>query len=483
MSLFDPVEGVDYIFDRYAFLNKIVLEHIKTKVEFRSAFENVRVGVSFSKSSINVSYAFAAATEGQELGELPETPLNLLQHDSPDENVKAVIKAARVLYHPDRYVSQPDTMKDKAKATLAMIERAADILENPNLRPSYTERLLHFYAEDTRKVSMTGTPIAVLGEERFSLDSLLIDEAPDTSTLERLIAEHTQYDETKFVTAKQVYDIQPDNPLFRQMYRDALTSKFIYLELLEGAAWQKLGFDNKQDLADDSAGVVHADAYLEAVDAEIEKVKTRAVPQAIEQRMDAMRIGTATAPLLLTDQSKQAPAAPAPSAETDRSVPTLLTVEQIEKITAKASEQIGIRAEYIRDVARRKQETLQDLCKVSVVEYLAPINHEDPVHHIVSILPGKKYEATLMTLQVNLQEGTSRDVTDGLPYEMGGVYDDAMRARLKNIPNLHVVRINNELSSKYTFTEALMLFERLHEAWGKRPAPAAAAVPALTPGS
>lgn len=463
MSAFTPHDGVDFIFDRYAFLNKLLMEYIKTKVELRSAFELVRVGISVEKPLEKIFYAFANAAQGEPCPPIPEIDIKLLQFDSPDADIKAALKIARVMYHSDRQLNQPQSLQDKAKAMRHIIDKAADILDNPDLRPSYTERLKRFYLDDTRLISFDGTPpqYAFL-KEMFSLDSLLVDEAPDTSALEKEIAMMTQFDEKQFQTAKQVYDVAPDNPTFRSMYRDALTKKFTYLELLETTAWQKIGYLNKGSVVNKRTAL-HADDYAHVVENEIEAVKANIIPQAIEIRMDAMRIGTASAPLLLTDQSAAASA----KEQTDRSVPTLLTAEQIEKIKDKAREQVGIRADYVRQLAQQKQEILQELCTFSIVETPDPINDADPVHHIVAILPRGEAHYVLDIIRCDVSTGQNQALENDTLKSLKP-YDERALEELRTFSNLHIVRINEELSEHYIHTEALMLTQRLHDAWQER---------------
>jgi hypothetical protein len=95
-------------------------------------------------------------------------------------------------------------------------------------------------------VSTNGSAIIDISEEFFDLDSLLADENPDTSFLEKKLAEMHGFDETKFQDMRGLYASMPNNEQIRSLYRDALTEKYVHLSILEDIAWARVGFTGKK---------------------------------------------------------------------------------------------------------------------------------------------------------------------------------------------------------------------------------------------
>ncbi len=136
---YDPVEGVNYIFDRYAFMNQILQD---------------------GKSDLRISEA-----------------------STKDEMNKA-FTIARGMYHPDRQARTGDEMKQKAEQKTKLIVDCERFLLNPELKSFYDDKLAVFRETKPHLVSDSGNAIISLSETVFDISSLLSDTIVDTSGFE-----------------------------------------------------------------------------------------------------------------------------------------------------------------------------------------------------------------------------------------------------------------------------------------------------------
>ena len=134
---FDPVEGTDYIFDRYAYL-------------------------------------------GLEMG-------------ADKKDIKKLISRKRGAVHPDRLRRASKGILQQADAERRLINKCAEILLDDEFRPLYDERLKEFNEHSPQLVSTNGQAIIDLSKDRFVIDSLLNEELPDTAFLEQKLQELTQF--------------------------------------------------------------------------------------------------------------------------------------------------------------------------------------------------------------------------------------------------------------------------------------------------
>ena len=354
MSGFDPVEGVHYIFDRYSFLNGIMQDG----------------GHKY-----------------------------MLSPASAAKDIATAIKLARAMYHPDRQARSGEAMKKQAERMSFLIDDCATYLTNADLKPLYDAKLAQFQKEKPRLVSASGTPIIDMSSTLFNLDSLLSDTVPDTSTFEAQIKALLHYDDSKTQQMKTLYQSMPDNAQVKSLYRGAVTQKLIYLTLLEDAAWAKIGYSNRKSKTD--GHVTSSESYAEKVEEALQNAAKTDIETSVDQRGDAARIGLGKLPLLLTFNSSAAPA-PTSTALMD---PAQMK-DILDKLKIKAKENFQIRADYVRDVARQKQETLCDLVALTPVTALNTINPDDPAYDFYLANAGDDADI-LLCLELDLKTGNA----------------------------------------------------------------------------
>ncbi|QQG35602.1 MAG: hypothetical protein HYS17_08730 [Micavibrio aeruginosavorus] len=317
----NPVEGIHYIFDRYAFLNSILSENNK--------------GAPISTAS------------------------------TPEEIAKAV-KYGRALYHPDRQARSGEQMKRQAETMSRLVDDCERFLGNPDLKPHYDAKLQQFKQENPHLVSENGNPIINLAEELLDVESLLSDEIVDTNDFETRVKTMLGFDDKETEQTESLFKAMPENPQIRSLHRSALTKKLTYLTLLEDAAWLKIGITGRKSKTD--SHVLSGDEYLAKVEEALQTVATTRLDDEISQRGESARIGMSHLPLLLTfNQNTNS------SPGTSLADPARLQ-EALDKLKVKARANFEIRAEYARDVARQKQAVLVDLVALAPT---TPLNNHD----------------------------------------------------------------------------------------------------------
>ncbi len=352
----DPVEGVHYIFDRYAFLNAIMAD---------GKYEN-RVS--------------------------PE---------SSADDIRKACSLARAMYHPDRQARTGAEMKEKAEHKTHLIADCERFLLNPELKTFYDERLKEFQDKKPGFVSNDGHAIISLGETFFDIGALLSDEIVDTSGFETQVKTMLQYDDTRAPQMKSLYDLMPDNPQAKNLYRDALTQKLVYLTLLEDAAWAKVGYMNRKEKPD---GVLIRPAdYTKQIEASLQKAADRDINSTIERHGAVAQIGMAKTPLLL-EFNAEAEKPPAPGAELMS--PQERFRQALDEKKTVARHNFEIRADYVRDVAKQKQSVLEELCTLTPVEPVGTVQHGQAVYDFYLLDPPEDGQQRVL-LRMTL------DVTDG----------------------------------------------------------------------
>lgn len=276
-----------------------------------------------------------------------------LERGSDEERIRRALRDKRTQYHPDRLIQAGDKIQAVANREMALFAKAEQILLNPEVKPFYDERLNGF---EPRLVSNDGRAILDLNKRRLLPDYLLHGQEINFSPKIEHAKQLSGFDEAHFEQVETLYKSDPNNPIFRNLYKDVLGKKLLFLGLLEEMVWAQAGVMN---VTDSIRGLLcHVDEYAEAVQSEIERVSAEEIPQALQLRSQALLAGVAS-PLLLTDGSAE-------NQEGDESTATEISTEVRNRIT---STFLG-RADRIKEVAAQKQEVLEELVKLTDYEYL-----------------------------------------------------------------------------------------------------------------
>ncbi|MDX2027442.1 MAG: hypothetical protein SFW62_02270 [Alphaproteobacteria bacterium] len=242
MLTYDPIDCVDYIFDRYAFLG--------------------------------------------------------INADASKDEIEKAIRTKRVGLHPDRITGADKKLKMQADWMRESTDSCAAMLLNDQLRPLYDEKLAWFKENKPKFVSLDGTKIVDLFSPKLLIDVLLDKDEPDLGKTVASIKQMTGYSPKAFDFARKLYEQSPDDPDCRDAYRDALNAKWTYLCLMEDVAWAKAGVAASP--MGKGGPLLAVEGYTEAVEGEIQSYHD-GIGEAVVTRSQAVQIGTAKPPLLLAD--------------------------------------------------------------------------------------------------------------------------------------------------------------------------------------
>ncbi len=460
------VEGVHYIFDRYAFLNQLLFEYFSTKPDTYDLKNGTHIASQFDQKTGRLRNFICNEDNEIISGPLKNTPddkreLFALGPDSKDHAIHLALRHVRSIYHSDQFTKKAKSIKQKAKETRERIDTASEILKDPEARPLYSEKLIAFYKKDTSLISTSGVPIIPLGigtDDIFMLDMALSEEIPDSSAAKERIQALTGYNESLFKKAEKLFKVMPDDEDIRSVYKEALGDKLAYLDHLETLAWQLIGFAQKNEKA--KGFVTNPDNYVEQVEEAVQAFVEEALPQEIEARNAALRIGTAKPPLLLTGNIDGKEANKTSSSNE-------LSEDDKQKIYQTAKKNIEERAAFLKQVSQEKQEVLSALMGFIDVQAVAAVNKDNPKSII--IVTYKNPEGIECLFYANLLDVELGDVSTYEPLK--GFFRqniDHVLSVAKDVlseQNVYLMKQNPKISDHYL--ESTYFAQGLADDWEK----------------
>lgn len=296
--MFDPQEGQDYIFDRYAYLG--------------------------------------------------------LEPDADESAIKAAIKQKRIENHPDNFVRAGEEIRQTAEATLVHVEDCATILLDAEKRPHYDERLAWFKENHPTLVSDSGVAIISLNSVRVDLDGLVKGIIPDqTAMKKRLALLAPDVSDAQLHLFRKMYQADPTDEDVLTTYREALERRLTVIGITEDLAWEAAGFYGHIDARNEQS--IIASQYADLVEDEIQEAVEIAIPHAVNERALALMSGVGT-PLALP----AGPVAEEEIVERGSALTTLDDAAK-DHIVAAAREAFESRTHAIKQLAEKKQNILQEL--------------------------------------------------------------------------------------------------------------------------
>ncbi|HEY0901321.1 MAG TPA: hypothetical protein VGD95_04290 [Micavibrio sp.] len=396
------IEGIHYIFDRYAFLNQIMEDNNR----------QVRIAA-----------------------------------DSPKERLRKAITLARALYHPDRQENSARDMKHKAEHISHLLADCARFLLNDEVRPLYDAQLQKFKDEKPHLVSASGTPLIDIHAEYFDVDALIDDKIPDTTALENYVQGLTHFNPTSFSQLETLHDTMPDNPQVKSLYKEALTQKYVHLSALEDIAWQKLGIHNPQQKT--QGWVLQADDYVKNVNQALAQTRDQQIKSSLQARDAVARIGLSPLPLLLGFQGA------ASGSTADYAVMKPEEQQQvIEKLTQTARDHFDQRTKFVQDIAQQKQQTLAALTALTPIRAVTAADPADPLYHVFLVEPDDE-DSIVLWARVDKNTG---NVT---PQEWDGDKSLAAAAKTGLKANSFAVTRNKEINGNLFLLELMSAIDRL----------------------
>jgi len=235
----NPLEFIDYIFDRYAFL-----------------------GVD------------------------PSTPA---------EELRKEIRRRRAENHPDKLIHVSDAIRKTAARDMERVNECARVLLDESLRTRYDERLAVFRETSPRLISTTGLPIIDPSRFRIDLESLLDTNVTDLTDLEAQAAKLAGYSEKRLERARKQFANDPSDVDAREDLREHLTAKLVFLNVMEDYYWQKAGVHGATN-KDAGLRTTHSSDILALLDNQVSEMRVK-VEHAVVERHTVAQLGFV--PLLL----------------------------------------------------------------------------------------------------------------------------------------------------------------------------------------
>lgn len=219
-----------------------------------------------------------------------------LDNEASIDSIKVAIRKARAENHPDKLQRVSQDIQDLAKRNVEYIDQCERVLLNEQIKPLYDEKLKSFIEATPYLVSESG--VALFDPSRFKIDVdyLMKEEIFDFSDLEAKAMHMSGYKERNVLKSKKNFEEEPTNEN-KEDYRIELTNKFVYLNLLEDFYWSKAGISGLRTEQNTHTMQSSKDIF-EVLEKQIEFVSEQ-TQEAVQNRNGIALLGFSE-PLLLT---------------------------------------------------------------------------------------------------------------------------------------------------------------------------------------
>ena len=267
-----------------------------------------------------------------------------------EEEIKSQIRKFRSLYHADRVHGAADDIKQKAAEQYALVEKCAEVLLDAKLRKAYDKRLKAFKKDEPEMVYQKHYPHYIFGlkTDRIDVNFLASGETLDISPIIERAVLITQFSQEKLDRAKRLYEKMPEDDDLKANYRDALVVKLAFLEVKERYLWAAAGVHGDK-YTKSKTPLMDTALIQEVVTEHITHIRDEVIPAQAVERDKLARLGYDAKPvLLLTRRSTDSAAKNTPTKEmADTIERAQLRFEELTKEIKIAAEE---RAEVINDL-------------------------------------------------------------------------------------------------------------------------------------
>lgn len=299
--MYTPIEGQDWIFDRYAFLG--------------------------------------------------------LEPDASDKDIAAAIRKKIAENHPDRVTHLGENLQAEAARTRRLIKQVVDILTVPEQKVAFDALLRTFKDANLKLVSVTGNPIISVGRERIDLDILSKPEDDrGVSTVQQMMAAQFPDNSEILQGARGLYESRPDGakPIARNIYRQELLKRLEHLRFKEQSIFTMAGFHNANVSGD---RIQHSDEYAGCIE-DLRARVASSIPKVLDVRLEMKSIGFQVPKLLEDSQSSQ-------SSQEDEAEPLALAILSKEEVVEKLRDAFIKRTEQLAELAKEIEQTLQEILQLT----------------------------------------------------------------------------------------------------------------------
>ena len=273
----------------------------------------------------------------------------------PQADADAVHKAIREMRarnHPDRLGRASDEILRIAQRQTDLANRAAAVLEDPQRRAGYDERLAYFHQHEPHLISTDGHPIVCLSRQYIDVDNLmagtlLVDTNSEGFQALSQLSGHTP--ET-LARAERLLTALPDDPDTQALARQARIQHWVQCVFDQQVAWTNAGVHNRLDKPDTQDSPFE---WAHNTQLYLDQLTTQIIPDRLAQRHHAARLGLAPPLRLLEHQVSARPQDPSEQAN-----PADLVVQTQLAIQAQVLDVFEQRSQAVMQAAEKTQQAL-----------------------------------------------------------------------------------------------------------------------------
>lgn len=150
-----------------------------------------------------------------------------LDANASDVEIAAAIKIKKSENHPDRYTKASQEARNLAARQWELLEKCETMLTSPETREAFDELLSRFEEESPHLISTTGTPKLDPSRRRMDLDAML-GEPKSTEAHEIAVAQVADFNPNMLTILEQVYRGNPSDSTTRDVYREILAKGLLH---------------------------------------------------------------------------------------------------------------------------------------------------------------------------------------------------------------------------------------------------------------
>jgi DnaJ domain len=210
------------------------------------------------------------------------------------EEIARAIKLQKAENHPDKYLHASEDARKLAEHKYALILKCEATLTDETSRAKFNERLAYFQQSRPDTISVDGIPIQHLGYSKVDLQALL-HEPVSVADYEQRVAQLTGFKPTTLAILERLYQANPLDKDARIAYQDELAKGITQLALLQSGVWQQAGIHIGHK---DQPRLLNLDDISDQVMQRITMI-SESLPQKVTEHVGLLTCGMAK-PLLLT---------------------------------------------------------------------------------------------------------------------------------------------------------------------------------------
>jgi hypothetical protein len=326
-----PIEGVHYIFDRYAYLT------------------------------------------GAAKPEVPFGP------DTPAEALHKAIRTIKADNHPDTYTRAASNVMATMRDNYAKAEECERILLHPERRQHFDAQLAEFKAKRPQAISRSGAAIEIIGDDYFSHTQLLEAEQ-DFSELNKIM-----FDVGNVPTDDELDELRAlyaENPAgMRAVLRRALSAVFKHLKDVEASEWRPVGQWRSKPSGKTLA--FYGEDITAAVEEDIDTARA-AIAESLDRHRQMLAIGLTREPILMiTHDDGSSTAATVTDTTTGETLPAVPSDADMADILAHAQAVYDLRIQRVRAAAEKRVKVMEELADVADTSPLTTIDNTNPNHLLI----------------------------------------------------------------------------------------------------